>query len=162
MRIMMPDAVQSMISSFSPTTLRDATGPVLSVTFWSMTPLPPRPWALNSLSSVRLPKPCCVTTSTSFSGVMMSIDTSSSPSRKVIPLTPYAVRPTALTSFTENLMLMPSFVPKIISSFLSTSLTPINSSSSLKDMAIIPVFRLLSYSESSVFLTVPFFVTKIR
>jgi DNA gyrase subunit A len=66
------------------------------------------------------------------------------------------------TSFSSNLMAKPFFVPIIISFSPLVSLTPISSSSSLKDMATSPVLLEESNSVKSVFLTLPFLVTISR
>ena len=82
--------------------------------------------------------------------------TSSSPD-KVIPLTPIAVLPICLISFSSNLIDIPSFVTKRTSLFPSVSLTSINSSSALNPIAIRPDLFIFLNSSLLVFLTIPFF-----
>ena len=54
-RMTIPSVVMSMSSWFSRTTRMPTTGPVFSVTFMLMSPLPPRVWVRYSEAVVRLP-----------------------------------------------------------------------------------------------------------
>ena len=67
-----------------------------------------------------------------------------------------------LTSFSLNLTNLPLLAPITISLFPSVLLTLINSSSSLRTIAIFPLFLILSNSLILVRFTIPFRVANIK
>ena len=90
--------------------------------------------------------------------IIDSIPITLSSSSSLIPITPCAVLPTGLTSFSSNVMLIPFFVTITTLSSPSVSLTSINSSSSFNVIANNPVFLAELYSVSAVFFISPFLV----
>ena len=89
---------------------------------------------------------------------MISIETTLSSSSIFIDLTPNDFLPVSLISLTLNLIHFPNAETNIASSSSSAILTSISSSPSLRAVAILPFFMMLSYSLRSVFFTRPFFV----
>ena len=65
-RISTPPVVMNMISSSSPTSLAPTTIPLRSLSAIARTPWVPRPEWRKSASTVRLPKPFSVATSTAY------------------------------------------------------------------------------------------------
>ena len=108
--------------------------------------------------SVRFPRPFSDTIRSESPCLSSCMPTTSSSSRRFIPITPIALLPVGLTSVSLNLMHWPSFVTRIISQSLSVSLTSISSSSSRIPIAWIPVLRIFANSLIGVFLTIPFLV----
>ena len=88
--------------------------------------------------------------------------TTSSPSARLIPLTPMETLPVLLTSVSLNRMHCPYFVTRITSFLLLVAFTSISSSSSRSAIAARPTFRTFAYSCMGVFLTRPFRVAIIR
>ena len=82
--------------------------------------------------------------------------TTSSPSRSVMPRTPYAVRPIGRTSVSAKRIAMPSRVPMKISPVPSVSCTAITASPSSTPIAMMPPARGLLNAVSAVFLMTPF------
>ena len=79
-----------------------------------------------------------------------------------MPLTPAADLPIARISFSLNLIAMPPFVVKIMSSSPEVFTTFFSASPLSSFMAIIPLFLTFSNSSKEVFLIVPFLVTITR
>ena len=88
----------------------------------------------------------------------------SSLSFRRMPITPWPLRPTILTSPSENLLAIPNFEASITWLSPSEIATPINSSFSLRVIALNPwslaqaLSILEEYSSNLVFLMIPFLV----
>jgi hypothetical protein len=80
----------------------------------------------------------------------------------LIALTPAALLFVGRTSTSSNLTALPFDAPRITDWFPSLFSTAINSSPSFKINALIPVDLMFLYLAISVFLTLPFFVPKIK
>ena len=80
----------------------------------------------------------------------------------MIPFTPAAVRPSGRNAFSENLINEACAVPIRISSSPSVSLTAINSSSSLKLIAILPFLLIREKLLNDDRLTIPLRVANTR
>ena len=89
-----------------------------------------------------------------------SAPTTSSPSSRVMPLTPYAVRPIERTSLSGKRMLMPCAVERRMSLVPSVIMTLTSSSPSSIPSAMMPAVRTLLKAVRSVFFTTPRLVTK--
>ena len=82
-----------IIKSSSPLTVkRPDRGPFFSATLAVFIPLPPRPFVGYSVATVRLPYPFSVMIRTSSWSVITLAPTTVSPSRRLTPFTPVAIR----------------------------------------------------------------------
>ena len=138
--------------------------PVFEVTLYVITPFPPLVCTLYSSSSVLLPNPFSVIASnvSLLFVIIDSIPITTSSGSNLIPITPCAVLPTGLTSFSLNVMHIPFLVTRTILSSPSVNLTSISSSSSFRLIPCNPVFLAESYSFRGVFLIIPDFVAISR
>ncbi len=153
--------VNRTTSSLSPTMTTPSTSPVLGVTRMLMMPLPPRDWSRYWSTGVRLPKPCSATVSSSpRSWAVTTPPTTTSPERRLMPLTPEAVRPMDRMSAQLKRMAWPLRVARITSALVSTTRTMISSSPSRRFRARMPVDRQLRNRESCERLAMPLRVTK--
>ena len=90
--------------------------------------------------------------------IIDSIPITTSSLSSLIPITPWAILPIGLTSFSSNVILIPFLVTNTTLSSPSVNLTAINSSSSFNVIAWSPVFLAELYSFRAVFFINPFFV----
>ncbi|KKU17409.1 MAG: hypothetical protein UX55_C0013G0012 [Candidatus Azambacteria bacterium GW2011_GWE2_46_45] len=154
------------ISSFSSseTILAETMRPVLEVILAVFMPLPPRRWSRYALSAVLFPKPFSVMIkrypffAISRFFATMSIPTSSSPFLIRIPVTPAALRPIGLMSFSLNRIAWPRDVIRTTSSSPLENFTHFKISSLFNLMAIRPLRLTEAKSSTGVFLIIPFFV----
>jgi len=134
--------------------------PVFGVTLYVITPFPPLVCTLYSFNSVLFPNPFSVIASNVavLSTRIDSIPITQSSLSSLIPITPWEALPIGLTSFSLNVIDIPSFVTRTTLSSPSVNLTAINSSSSFNVIDKSPVFLAELYSDKLVFLMIPFFV----
>ena len=126
-----------------------------------ITPFPPLIWTLYSSNSVLLPKPFSVIARSVAPfppDITDSIPITSSSSSSLIPITPCETLPIGRTSFSSNVIHIPSRVTSTTLSSPSVSLTVISSSSSLSVIPCNPVLLAELYSTRAVFFINPFFV----
>src|SRR5574338_44426 len=156
-RRMVPSSVMSISSSSSRPTSRMAdTSPVSLFRELAMTPPVARCLTGKSSTSVRLPNPCSVTTSSSssrFWTTSMPMTSSSPLSRMAV--TPIVSRPIGRTSDSLKRAAWPFRVATMTSLSPSERPTHCSSSPPCRLMAIRPLARIFAYSASEVFLIIP-------
>ncbi len=161
-RMRMPCSVITRRCSVSVTDEMPTTGPFFSLTRTLMTPDPPRVWWRYSATSVLLPYPFSVTARSVPVSSTRSIATTTSSPLSSIPLTPVVSRPIARVSVSENLIPMPSCVPRKTCRVPSVICAESSSSPSSSLIAMMPFSRGFPYAESTVFLMRPRFVANSR
>ena len=160
MRMTLPLVVTSRMSSPSRTCSMPTTVPLRPAVLMSMIPFPARPWSRYSSSGVRLPKPRSVTVRICAPSCTTSAAMTASPSSTSMPRTPAAPRPMGRTSSSLKRIAMPSLVAIITSRWPSVRRAVMTSSPSSRPTAWIPPARGCEYASSSVFLILPWRVTK--
>ena len=86
--IVLPVFVTRIIASLGPTRLMPSTSPFFCSHFTLMTPMPPLAWFLYSEQATRFPNPFSVTVKSEQASSITSTETSSSPFRRRMPMTP--------------------------------------------------------------------------